>query len=285
MPPRKTPKNTSKARRKKSIMRLPSSLKQLMHSSIILFLVFVVVLMDLMSLWKSNDNESLFLFIFIALLTYTQNQNMIVVLGVPLIIVNVLRMMKKSLNHEGFDDEKLNPYKFQEFAKDYFENNREYEETGTEYGIVNEEEDDYILSEIVNKFIDGPKMEDEEDEDEDNKDTVMTLISYISYIDGISKDDVSDFDEEQKSQYDYVKNMINKFKSDKKKKDDKKKDDKKKKKKEDEEVSLDDITMEDDEIPIEGDEENFDNKKKDKKKDLADITKSLQNISDMLGSS
>ena len=113
MPPRKTPKNTSKARRKKSIMRLPSSLKQLMHSSIILFLVFVVVLMDLMSLWKSNDNESLFLFIFIALLTYTQNQNMIVVLGVPLIIVNVLRMMKKSLNHEGFDDEKVNPYKFQ----------------------------------------------------------------------------------------------------------------------------------------------------------------------------
>ena len=43
--------------------------------------------------------------------------------------------------------------------------------------------------------------------------------------------------------------------------------------------------MEDDEIPIEGDEENFDNKKKDKKKDLADITKSLQNISDMWGSS
>ena len=122
MPPRKTPKNTSKARRKKSIMRLPSSLKQLMHSSIILFLVFVVVLMDLMSLWKSNDNESLFLFIFIALLTYTQNQNMIVVLGVPLIIVNVLRMMKKSLNHEGFDDEKVNPYKFQEFARDYFAN-------------------------------------------------------------------------------------------------------------------------------------------------------------------
>ena len=169
MPPRKTPKNTSKARRKKSIMRLPSSLKQLMHSSIILFLVFVVVLMDLMSLWKSNDNESLFLFIFIALLTYTQNQNMIVVLGVPLIIVNVLRMMKKSLNHEGFDDEKVNPYKFQEFAKDYFENNREYEETGTE-SIVNEDVDiEYNLSVIVNEFMEGPSMEDEEDEEEDEE--------------------------------------------------------------------------------------------------------------------
>ena len=250
MPPRKTPKNTSKARRKKSIMRLPSSLKQLMHSSIILFLVFVVVLMDLMSLWKSNDNESLFLFIFIALLTYTQNQNMIVVLGIPLIIVNVLRMMKKSLNHEGFDDEKVNPYKFQEFARDYFANNMEYEETGTE-AIVNEEDEDYSLSDIVNKFMEGPFMEDEEDED--NNASVMTLISRISYIDGISKDDVSDFDEEQKSQYDYVKKMIKKFKSDKKKKDDKKKDDKKKKKKE-EEVSLEDITL-DDEIAIDGDEE------------------------------
>ena len=281
MPPRKTPKNTSKARRKKSIMCLPSSLKQLMHSSIILFLVFVVVLMDLMSLWKSNDNESLFLFIFIALLTYTQNQNMIVVLGVPLIIVNVLRMMKKSLNHEGFDDEKVNPYKLQEFAKDYFENNREYEETGTE-SIVNEDVDiEYNLSVIVNEFMEGPFMEDEEDEE--NNASVITLISYISYIDGISKDDVSDFDEEQKSQYDYVKNMIEKFKSEKKKKDDKKKDDKKKKKKEEEEVSF----TPDDEIPIEGevDEENFDNKKKDKKKDLSDITKSLQNISNMLGSS
>ena len=159
----------------------------------------------------------------------------------------------------------------------------EYEETGTE-AIVNEEEDEYILYTIVNKFMEGPFMEDEEDED--NNASVMTLISYVSYIDGISKDDVSDFDEEQKSQYDYVKNMIKKFKSDKKKKDDKKKDDKKKKK-EEEEVSLDDITMEDDEIPIEGeeDEQNFDNKKKDKKKDLADITKSLQNISNMLGSS
>ena len=275
MPPRKTPKNTSKARRKKSIMRLPSSLKQLMHSSIILFLVFVVVLMDLMSLWKSNDNESLFLFIFIALLTYTQNQNMIVVLGVPLIIVNVLRMMKKSLNYEGFDDEKVNPYKLQEFARDYFRNNMEYEETGTE-AIVNEEDKDYSLSEIVDEFMEGPFIENEEDEE--NNASVMTLISRISYIDGISKEDVSDFDEEQKSQYDYVKKMIKKFKPDKKKKDDKKK------KKEEEEVSL----MEDDEIPIEGqeeEEENFDNKKKDKKKDLADITKSLQNISNMLGSS
>ena len=278
MPPRKTPKNTSKARRKKSIMRLPSSLKQLMHSSIILFLVFVVVLMDLMSLWKSNDNESLFLFIFIALLTYTQNQNMIVVLGVPLIIVNVLRMMKKSLNYEGFDDEKVNPYKLQEFARDYFRNNMEYEETGTE-AIVNEEDKDYSLSEIVDEFMEGPFIENEEDEE--NNASVMTLISRISYIDGISKEDVSDFDEEQKSQYDYVKKMIKKFKSDKKKKDDKKK-------KKEEEVSLEDITMEDDEIPIEGEEEeeeNFDNKKKDKKKDLADITKSLQNISNMLGSS
>ena len=221
MPPRKTPKNTSKARRKKSMMRLPSSLKQLMHSSIILFLVFVVVLMDLMSLWKSNDNESLFLFIFIALLTYTQNQNMIVVLGVPLIIVNVLRMMKKSLNYEGFDDEKVNPYKLQEFARDYFANNMEYEETGTQ-AIVNEDDDiEYILSDIVNEFMEGPFMEDEEDED--NNASVMTLISYVSYIDGISKDDVSDFDEEQKSQYDYVKKMIKEFKADKKKKDDKKK--------------------------------------------------------------
>ena len=205
---------------------------------------------------------------------------MIVVLGVPLIIVNVLRMMKKSLNYEGFDDEKVNPYKLQQFARDYFRNNREYEETSEEYGIVNEEEDEYILYEIVNKFMEGPFMEDEEDEDEDNNASVMTLISYISYIDGISKDDVSDFDEEQKSQYDYVKKMIKKFKPDKKKKDDKKK----KKEEEEEEVSL----MEDDEIPIEGqeeEEENFDNKKKDKKKDLADITKSLQNISNMLGSS
>ena len=270
MPPRKTPKNTSKARRKKSIMRLPSSLKQLMHSSIILFLVFVVVLMDLMSLWKSNDNESLFLFIFIALLTYTQNQNMIVVLGVPLIIVNVLRMMKKSLNHEGFDDEKVNPYKLQEFARDYFENNREYEETGTE-SIVNEDVDiEYNLSVIVNEFMEGPFMEDEEDEE--NNASVITLISYISYIDGISKDDVSDFDEEQKSQYDYVKNMINKFKSDKKKKDDNKKDDKKKKKKKkEEEVSLEDITL-DDEIAIDGDEESegF------KTKELDKITKTLK---------
>ena len=142
---------------------------------------------------------------------------MIVVLGVPLIIANVLMMMKKSFNYEGFDDEKVNPYKFQEFAKDYFEN-KEYEETGTQ-AIVNEDDDiEYILSEIVNEFMDmeGSFMEDEEDED--NNASVMTLISYVSYIDGISKDDVSDFDEEQKSQYDYVKNMIKKFKSDKKRK-------------------------------------------------------------------
>ena len=39
MPPRKTPKNTSKARRKKSIMRLPSSLKQL---TIIYYFVFSI---------------------------------------------------------------------------------------------------------------------------------------------------------------------------------------------------------------------------------------------------
>uniref|UniRef100_A0A6C0KIU2 Uncharacterized protein n=1 Tax=viral metagenome TaxID=1070528 RepID=A0A6C0KIU2_9ZZZZ len=99
---KKKTKKTKKTNKK--LIPTVSLLTALTNSSLLLFLFVFAALINVIILWNKQDNESLFLFILIAFITYSQNKNMIYVLGCPLLVVNILMILRKSFQHEGFSD-------------------------------------------------------------------------------------------------------------------------------------------------------------------------------------
>lgn len=99
---KKKTKKTKKTTKK--LIPTVSLLTALTNSSLLLFLFVFAALINVIILWNKQDNESLFLFILIAFITYSQNKNMIYVLGCPLLVVNILMILRKSFQHEGFSD-------------------------------------------------------------------------------------------------------------------------------------------------------------------------------------
>ena len=103
--------------KKKKNQSVSSIIKKInLKSTLSLYFVFIVVLIDILCLWASRDNESIFLFIILAFIIYMQEKNMIVVLGVPFVIVNVLIVLRnlfRKTKHEGFEDQ------FKDFAVNY----------------------------------------------------------------------------------------------------------------------------------------------------------------------
>ena len=97
---KKKTKKTKKTNKK--LIPTVSLLTSLTNSSLLLFLFVFAALINVIILWNKQDNESLFLFILIAFITYSQNKNMIYVLGCPLLVVNILMILRKSFQHEGF---------------------------------------------------------------------------------------------------------------------------------------------------------------------------------------
>ena len=107
MPPKKT--NKRKSNKKKISMPklkfLPKN-NNMLSSSLLLFLITIAAIINVFYLWTNQDNESLFLFILIAFIVYTEERqkNMILVLGIPFVVVNLLIYARKQFNSEGFED-------------------------------------------------------------------------------------------------------------------------------------------------------------------------------------
>ena len=107
MPPKKT--NKRKSNKKKISMPklkiLPKN-NNMLTSSLLLFLITIAAIINVFYLWTNQDNESLFLFILIAFIVYTgeRQKNMILVLGIPFVVVNLLIYARKQFNSEGFED-------------------------------------------------------------------------------------------------------------------------------------------------------------------------------------
>lgn len=78
---------------------------KMMKSTIALYGVLVLAVVNLFMLVQKQDNESLFLFLVISALAYTQTTNMISVLLIPLIFVNLLIFLRATfiMKQEGFD--------------------------------------------------------------------------------------------------------------------------------------------------------------------------------------
>ena len=78
-------------------------------STNMLYVVFLVFLINFFQFLHRKDYESIFLFIVVSACVYLFNKNMVFVLIIPLIFVNTLILMRflftrKFSAHEGFTD-------------------------------------------------------------------------------------------------------------------------------------------------------------------------------------
>jgi hypothetical protein len=131
-------KNNAKKGAKKTVN---DTMKSLLHSTLLLYIVFIIAIVEIMCLFAKRDNESIFLFIILAFIVYMHEKNMIVVLGVPVVVVSLLvflrRIFRKSQN-EGFEGQELEVFK--EWAINYTTENEvlvlDFEEDISGYGSL-----------------------------------------------------------------------------------------------------------------------------------------------------
>ena len=90
-------KKTSKTSKKKLPLK-KSIFYKLLNSTMVLYLVFLVTCINIFNFIITKKDESLFLFILISVIIYEFNGNMILILGIPLVIVNLLLYLKNIFN-------------------------------------------------------------------------------------------------------------------------------------------------------------------------------------------
>ena len=76
-------------------------MKSIWNNVKLLYVVFIITLLNLSWFLYKKDKESLIVFLTFSLVIYLVNKNMIFVLGIPIIIANIYSLFKK----EGFEDE------------------------------------------------------------------------------------------------------------------------------------------------------------------------------------
>ena len=161
------------------------------QSTNVLYIVFLLTLVTLGYYLMNYDYESIFLFIFISTIVYLFDENMIIVLGVPLVFVNMMILLKKMINtREGFEsmsedvltnDDKKNVAKWlQNNLSGDNANLMDYEL----YNVsINPQENIKPLKEIVEDII-AIDLE----EDTPSVQGVEDLVKYIKEIRKIEKD-------------------------------------------------------------------------------------------------
>lgn len=181
-----------------------------LNSPLLLILLFVVVLINVSCLWTNRDNETLFLFILIAFLVHAKNKNMIIVLGVPLVIINVLVFLRGKFRNksEGFAQnvDEFNHYDFQEWVKKYVQSDDNLMD-GSDYADMTEKMNIYgSLFDVVDPIMqDTTQMAD--NNDATNKETVENLQNYLTLVYNLN--DKDDFYPLQDAKY--VRKMIDTY--------------------------------------------------------------------------
>jgi hypothetical protein len=126
--------------------------KNLLNSINLLYLVFVLFIINLGVFIYNKDNQSIFLFTVMSLIVYFFNKNMIIVLLTPMIFINALLLINK-INSNSTEDFKEN---FQEDFEEEFDNNSDDDsdnentlnEKGADYKIDNKK-----LIETIKKLV------------------------------------------------------------------------------------------------------------------------------------
>lgn len=160
----------------------------IMSSTLMLYSVLSLAMVNLFMFVQKQDNESLFLFLVVSALVYTQTTNMITVLLIPLIFVNLLIYLRRALlsRREGFEMDSS----MKEF-NEWIEKNVDKEEpTDDEEGSEFYEKRVKVVIDI--KDITAPTLEDTKH--------IMSLYTSLSEL-----------SKEEPSESTYIKNMVEAF--------------------------------------------------------------------------
>ncbi len=130
----------SKKNRKglKNMKQSTKYIEPILESSLMLYFVFFITVIEILCLLLNKDYESIGLFFILALVIYMMNTNMIVVLGIPFVVVSLLvglrKIFRNSYNQEGFEDNNggtinvdqlINDPSFNELMEKYFKDNND----------------------------------------------------------------------------------------------------------------------------------------------------------------
>ena len=153
---------------RKSLKNMKQSTKYIepiLESSLMLYFVFFITVIEILCLLLNKDYESIGLFFILALVIYMMNTNMIVVLGIPFVVVSLLvglrKIFRKSYNQEGFEDKNgdtinvdnlMNDPSFNELMEKYVDENSEKISKLKKESVYNVE-DDTSLTNVINKII------------------------------------------------------------------------------------------------------------------------------------
>jgi cytoskeletal protein RodZ len=85
-------------------MKAKEFMRKFLSNKYVLMGVTVLAVLNLIGYMALNNFESVIYFILIGSITFFFSKNMIIVLGVPLILVNLLRIKSKSKSREGMEN-------------------------------------------------------------------------------------------------------------------------------------------------------------------------------------
>ena len=153
---------------KKSLKNMKQSTKYIepiLESSLMLYFVFFITVIEILCFLLNKDYESIGLFFILALVIYMMNTNMIVVLGIPFVVVSLLvglrKIFRNSYNQEGFEDKNgdtinlkklMDSPSFNELMENYVEKNTEKMSKLKKESVYNVE-NDTSLKNVINSII------------------------------------------------------------------------------------------------------------------------------------
>ena len=153
---------------RKSLKNMKQSTKYIepiLESSLMLYFVFFITVIEILCLLLNKDYESIGLFFILALVIYMMNTNMIVVLGIPFVVVSLLvglrKIFRNSYNQEGFEDNNggtinvdqlINDPSFNELMEKYVDENSEKMSKLKKESVYNVE-NDTSLKNVINSII------------------------------------------------------------------------------------------------------------------------------------
>lgn len=185
-----------------------SFLKKVFNSDIVLYIVFILALLNIGNLLYTNDNEGLFLFIMISFIVYTFNKNMIFVLLSSLITVNILNYLKKKYNNdfEGFEMKENFELRDLQIWLQYYFNNSEHKSILEKYKNSDKINDYDNIYNLINPILEEKVYDTKNELNEDNKKNLETLVEYLNFIDDI--DNLKIYKENEIEQIEYIKDVL-----------------------------------------------------------------------------
>lgn len=183
-------------------------LHKIFNSQQILYIVFILALLNIGNLIYINDVESLFLFIMISFIIYMFNKNMILVLITPIIIVNLLIYIKTHYDNsiENFElNKNFGLRDLQMWLQNYFNDNTKKSilEKYKNSDKINDFDNIYdLITPVLNEKIYDSKTE----LSESNTKNLEKLIKYLNFIDEI--DNLKLYKEDEIEQIEYIKDTI-----------------------------------------------------------------------------